>query len=234
MNDSMFIKVAAEWGLALGNTQRDQFALYARELALWNARVNLTAVDDAAGIGTRHFLDSLSLARVWGEPNNLIDIGSGAGFPGLPLKILRPTLYLTLVESVHKKAAFLRHIVAELGLTGVEVVSARAEVLGQQMEHREVYDVATARAVAALPTLAEYCLPLCRVGGRFLAPKSAALGDELRAAEGALRLLGGRVATVEPVAIPGLPPRTIVVVAKDAPTPAAYPRRTGVPERKPL
>ncbi len=139
------------WGLPLSEAQIDQLATYAAELRRWNERVNLTAIDDEAGIVVRHFLDSLRCALSWGDaPGSLVDVGAGAGFPGLPLKILRPELRLTLVESVAKKAAFLRHVVDMLGLAGVEVVVARAEALGRDAAHRGRYDVAVARAVAEL------------------------------------------------------------------------------------
>jgi 16S rRNA (guanine527-N7)-methyltransferase len=233
--ESTLADTAASWGIALSDAQLAQFRLYADELRRWNERVNLTAISDPAQIAVRHFLDSLRCALLWGEaPQSLIDIGTGAGFPGLPLKLLRPSLALTLVESVAKKAAFLEHVVAQLGLNDVTVVVGRAEALGRDPLHRERYDVATARAVAELRVLAEYCLPLCRVGGRFLAPKSERLSEELAQAERAIGLLGGALLEVAPVALPGVEPRTIAVVEKVAPTPPAYPRAVGVPARRPL
>jgi 16S rRNA (guanine527-N7)-methyltransferase len=226
---------AAAWGLPLSPAQLDQFATYAQELRSWNERVNLTSITDAEGIVTRHFLDSLRCALSWGDaPASVIDIGAGAGFPGLPLKIVRPELRLTLVESVGKKAVFLQHIVDLLGLTDVEIIVARAEAIGQDRAHRERYDVATARAVAELRALAEYCLPLCRVGGRFLAPKGAQIEAEVQAAQPALAALGGRLLAIETVELPNLAPRTLVVIAKVAPTPPQYPRATGVPAKQPL
>jgi 16S rRNA (guanine527-N7)-methyltransferase len=226
---------AAGWGLALNRTQLDQFATYATELRRWNARVNLTAITDESSIVTRHFLDSLRCALSWGSaPQSLIDVGSGAGFPGLPLKILRPELQLTLVESVAKKAAFLRHIVALLGLGDVVVLAARAEAVGRDEAHRARYDVAVARAVAELRVLAEYCLPFCRLGGRFLAPKGAGIERELLAAQAAISKLGGRIVAVEVVELPGVERRSLVVIEKIAPTPAQYPRAVGVPAKRPL
>jgi 16S rRNA (guanine527-N7)-methyltransferase len=225
---------AATWGLELTPTQLDQFAHYGEELRRWNERVNLTAIRDPEQIVVRHFLDSLACATAWGHPpDSLIDIGSGAGFPGLPLKILRPELQLTLVESVAKKAAFLNHMAAELGFQ-VTVLTERAETLGRDPRHRAQYDLVTARAVAELRVLAEYCLPLCRLGGRMLAPKGGAVGDEVAAARHAITLLGGNRPVVLPVTLPGLDPRTIVVVEKRAATPAAYPRAVGVPAHKPI
>jgi 16S rRNA (guanine527-N7)-methyltransferase len=226
---------SAAWGLPLSSTQIDQFTAYAAELRRWNERVNLTAIADDTGIVTRHFLDSLRCARSWGaEPQRLVDIGAGAGFPGLPLKILRPALELTLVESIAKKAAFLRHMVDTLGLTNVQIMIARAEVAGRDPAQRERYDVAVARAVAELRVLAEYCLPLCRIGGRFLAPKGAQIEEELRSAQPAIGQLGGRLMAVEPVELPELEPRTLVVIEKITATPPQYPRAPGVPAKRPL
>jgi 16S rRNA (guanine527-N7)-methyltransferase len=225
----------AAWGLPLSAAQLDQFATYAAELRPWNERVNLTTITDPDEIATRHFLDSLRCALSWGEaPRSLIDIGAGAGFPGLPLKILRPELQLTLVESIAKKAAFLEHIVGLLGLSGVQVVVGRAEAAGRDPAHRERYDVAVARAVAELRVLAEYCLPLVCVGGRFLAPKGGQVDAEVAAALAAIERLGGRLPAVEPVDIPGVEPRTLVVVEKIAPTPSQYPRAPGVPAKRPI
>jgi 16S rRNA (guanine527-N7)-methyltransferase len=232
---ALLAETAAGWGIELSARQLEQFVLYAAELRAWNERVNLTAITGEQEIATRHFLDSLRLALSWGDaPLSLVDIGAGAGFPGLPLAILNPALRLTLVESVAKKTAFLQHMVALLGLPHVQVLATRAEALGQDNSHREQYDVVTARAVAELRVLAEYLLPLCRVGGRALAPKGGVIDEELRAAEPAITKLGGRLAPVETVLLPGVEPRTLVVIDKLAPTPPAYPRAVGVPARRPL
>jgi 16S rRNA (guanine527-N7)-methyltransferase len=226
---------AQSWGLTLDQRQLGQFATYARELRRWNERVNLTAITDEREIVTRHFLDSLRCALSWGEsPSSLIDVGTGAGFPGLPLKILRPELRLTLVESIEKKAAFLKHIAAELDLSEVVVLVARAETAGHDMAHRERYDVATARAVAELRVLAEYCLPLCRVGGRFLAPKGGQIEREIADAQAAIGRLGGQISGLETVDLPDVERRLLVVVEKLASTPGQYPRAVGVPAKRPL
>ena len=226
---------AAAWGMPLSAAQLDQFSTYAAELRRWNERINLTAVTDEAGIITRHFLDSLRCAQSWGQaPQSLVDIGTGAGFPGLPLKLLHPDLQLTLVESIAKKAAFLHHIVDMLGLTNVEIIIARAEAAGRDHAQRQRYDVAVARAVADLRVLAEYCLPLCRIGAHFLAPKGAQITDELQAALPAITQLGGRLLAIEPVDLPTLEPRTLVVIEKIAATPPQYPRAPGIPAKRPL
>lgn len=222
------------WGIDLTAVQQEQFAVYSRELRAWNEKTNLTAIVDEHGIVVRHFLDSIRCALSWGNPASLIDIGAGAGFPGLPLKILQPDLRLTLVESIDKKAAFLRHMVETLALSDVVVVSARAEAVGHDPRHREQYDAATGRAVADLRVLAEYCLPLCRVGGRFFAPKGAGGAEETTQAEQAIARLGGSAPQVEQVILPGVEERTLVVVDKHSPTPAAYPRAIGVPSKRPL
>ena len=191
---SVLEKGAAAWGLALKSTQLDQFAHYLQLIRDWNQRMNLTAVDDFEGIQKRHFLDSLSCALVTGDLNGLkmIDVGSGAGFPGLPLKLYFPSLQLTLVESVAKKARFLQAVVAELKLEQVEIYPERAELLGQQPNFRESYDWAVARAVAPLATLAEYLLPFCRLGAHMLALKGHSAAREQEAASNALAILGGQ------------------------------------------
>jgi 16S rRNA (guanine527-N7)-methyltransferase len=228
-------ETASSWGLQLSAEQLAQFATYAAELQRWNEKLNLTSVTDAQTIVTRHFIDSLRCALSWEDaPARLADIGTGAGFPGLPLKILRPDMQITLVESIEKKAAFLRHLSTTLGLDGVTVLTARAEAIGRDPQHRECYDVVTARAVAELRVLVEYCLPLCRVGGRFLAPKGAQLEAELAAAQGAIGVLGGQLVAVEEVAVIGEPQRSLVVIAKVSATPDRYPRAAGIPQKRPL
>lgn len=232
---TVLVETTTAWGLPLTSDQCAQFEIYAQELQAWNKRLNLTSITRTEDIFVRHFLDALRCGVVWGPtPQSLIDVGTGAGFPGLPLKLLHPTLALTLVESVEKKAVFLRHLVTLLGLSDVRVVVARAETLGQDPRYRERYDVAVARAVAELRVLAEYCLPFCRVGGRFLAPKGAQIEHELEQAQGAFMRLGGHFVVIDRVQLPGVEPRTIVIVDKVKPTSPPYPRAVGVPARRPL
>ncbi|MCX7791136.1 MAG: 16S rRNA (guanine(527)-N(7))-methyltransferase RsmG [Chloroflexaceae bacterium] len=233
--ERLLADTAAAWGLPLNPDQLRQFARYADELLAWNARANLTASTDRQAIYVRHFLDSLALARFWGPPPaTLVDIGTGAGFPGVPLKILHPALTVTLVESVGKKTAFLTHLIGVLGLAQVRVVTGRAEALGRDPGEREHYDVATARAVADLRVLAEYALPLLRVGGLLLAPKGADAAREVEGARHAMTLLGGTIERVVPIELPGIEPRTLVVARKVAPTDPRYPRAVGLPARRPL
>jgi len=220
-------------------TGRQVIALttYERELIEWNQKFNLTAIRDVAGIRTKHFLDSFSCVLAWkaNPPANLIDIGTGAGFPGIPLKIIYPNTKVTLVESVGKKAMLCQHIVRLLGLEGVDVINARAEDLGQMREHREGYDWGVARAVANMRVLAEYLLPLVHVGGRMLAQKGESGPAEVHAAENAIKFLGGEVRQLLPVTLPGVvEERHLVLVDKVATTPPGYPRKPGVPTKKPL
>lgn len=239
--------LAAEWvefegwadqlGAPLLPEQLAQFAQYQALLLAWNEQMNLTAVRQPADIRVRHFLDSLSCARVMGNLDNrsLIDIGTGAGFPGLPLKILFPQLKLTLVESVAKKGQFLQAVVTELGLTNVIVLAERAETLGQQPQHRQQYDWAVARAVAELRVLVEYLLPLCRVGGKMVAQKGDGVHEELANAANAIALLGGGEAELASVKLPGREQyHYFVTVAKIGLTPEKFPRRVGMPGKRPL
>jgi len=225
------------FGIHLNGRQVAALITFERELLEWNKKFNLTAIRTAEGIRTKHFLDSFSCVLAWKEnpPKRLIDVGTGAGFPGIPLKILYPSMQLTLVESVGKKANFCRHAVETLKLEAVEVVAARAEEVGQMSAQRESYDWAVARAVADLPALVEYLLPLVQLGGCVLAQKGQSGPAEAHKAEKALKLLGGRMRKLIPVALPGVvEERYLVVVDKVAATPPQYPRQPGIPAKKPL
>jgi 16S rRNA (guanine527-N7)-methyltransferase len=224
--------------LEITPAQLAAFQTYADELRAWNVQFNLTAIKDLAGIQVKHFLDSLSVLKVLppgGGQVRLVDVGTGAGFPGLPLKIVCPNLRLTLVEATGKKVTFCQALVDRLRLTGVTVLKTRAEDIGQDLAHREQYDWAVARAVAELPVLAEYLLPLVRRGGHALAQKGEGAPAETHAAEGALRRLGGQLEQIVPVELPGIvETRYLVVLRKIAATPPDYPRRAGVPAKSPL
>src|SRR5512138_1759 len=220
-------------------TGRQVMALmtYEKELSEWNQKFNLTAIRDPESIRTKHFLDSFSCVLAWkaSPPEHLIDVGTGAGFPGIPLKILYPALRLTLVESVGKKAMFCQHVVRVLGLEHVEVIQTRAESLGQSPRHRESYDWAVARAVASLNVLSEYLLPLVKVGGTALAQKGESGPAEAQSAEKALGLLGGKLKQLIPVNLPGVADdRYLVIAEKVAATPPKYPRKPGIPMKQPL
>ena len=224
-------------GVQLSAAQLAAFERYLRELVEWNSRFNLTAIRDEDGIRTKHFLDSLSCHLVLRDkpPRRLVDIGTGAGFPGIPLKILYPAMQLTLVESVGKKVEFCRYVVETLNLERVDVVQARAEDLGQMAAHREKYDWAVARSVASMAILAEYLLPLVRVSGAILAQKGQNGPAETQQAEKALTLLGGHLRHLNPIHLPGVAEdRYLIVVDKIAATPPRFPRRVGIPSKTPL
>ncbi|MEY2816972.1 MAG: methyltransferase GidB [Chloroflexota bacterium] len=220
-------------------TARQVMALinYEKELMEWNQKFNLTAIRDVESIRTKHFLDSYSCVLAWkaNPPHRLIDVGTGAGFPGIPLKIIYPIMHVTLVESVGKKAMFCQHIVQTLGLENVEVIQARAEDLGQKPAHRETYDWAVARAVANLNILSEYLLPLVKLGGTMLAQKGETGPAEAQTAEKAMKILGGKLKQLIPVNLPGVADdRYLVLVDKVAATPPKYPRKAGIPMKTPL
>lgn len=225
------------FSIRLNKGQLAALEQYQAALLAWNKRYNLTAVREADQIRRKHFLDSFSciLAMRGGSFRRLIDIGTGAGFPGLPLKILFPEIQVTLVDSVEKKIAFCRHMVDSLNLEGVTLVKARAEEVGQNPVHREQYDWAVGRSVAVMAVLVEYLLPLVGVGGQILAMKGENAPAEVHAAEFATRMLGGRLRQLYPVTLPGVADqRYLVVIDKIAATSPAYPRRPGIPSKRPI
>jgi 16S rRNA (guanine527-N7)-methyltransferase len=224
-------------GTMLSKKQIAALDIYQQELTAWSAIHNLTAIREPEQVRVKHFLDSLSACLVMhgSQLDRVIDVGTGAGFPGLPLKILYPQMQLTLVESIGKKTAFCEHIVAKLGLERVEVIQMRAEELGRLGIHREWYDWAVARAVATLPVLLEYLLPLVRVNGRVLAMKGESGPAEAQTAENATQILGGHLRQVQQLTLPGVvEERYLIVIDKVAATPEKYPRRVGIPAKRPL
>ena len=236
-NEPWIHSAEALFGAKLSDEQIKQFAAYEALLMDWNSRINLTAVRDREGIRIKHFLDSLSCVPVLGDMNgkSLIDIGTGAGFPGIPLRIYYPELRLTLVDSVGKKADFCQLAAETLHLKGVKVLKDRSEELGSAKETREKFDTAAARAVAGLPVLCEYLLPLVKVGGIMLAMKGETAPDEIKTASNAIAKLGGGEAEMTPVDLPGVEGhRYLIRIPKIKPTPAGYPRRTGLPLKKPI
>ena len=235
--DKLVLAAREMLGIQLTGNQLAALKAYETELLSWNKRFNLTSVREPSSIRVKHFLDSFTcmLAMREAPPSRLIDIGTGAGFPGIPLKILLPQCSLSLVESVAKKADFCRHIVSHLKLEGVDVFCNRAEELGHDIRHRQQYDWAVARAVARLPVLMEYLLPLVRIGGRALAQKGEDALAEAHSAEHAIHILGGQLKQLIPVNLPGVADeRSLIVVDKIAATPDLYPRRVGVASKNPL
>jgi len=223
-------------GIQLSAAQINALEIYEQELLKWNQRINLTAIRDVHQIRMKHFLDSLTCVSVLrGTCERVIDVGTGAGFPGIPIKIIYPGIQLSLVESVGKKADFCRHLVKNLRLEGVQIIQERAETVGQMPGHRQQYDWAVARAVAIMPVLVEYLLPLVRVGGAMLAMKGESAPAETQQADYAIRLLGGHLRKLIPITLPSVvEERYLVVVDKVVTTPDAYPRRVGLPAKRPL
>ena len=234
-----------QMGLALSSDQIAQFEYYYRHLVVWNRRFNLTAITEDEDVQVRHFLDCLAGLPVIAEELNeplpltkqwkLVDVGAGAGFPGLPLKIASPNLSLSLIDGTGKKVAFLNHMVEELGLTGATVVQGRAEELGRQSAYRAKYDLVTARAVAPLNTLVEYLLPLACMGGYVAIYKGSNAPQEYMAARKAIDLLGGETVRLAPILVPYLDAeRFILLIRKVRRTPESYPRGQGLARKKPL
>lgn len=229
--------VAAEFGISLTDDQMDQFTVYYQLLIEWNQKLNLTAITEPEEVAIKHIIDSLSCYDPDFFPAgcSIIDVGTGAGFPGVPLKILRPDCSLTLLDSLQKRINFLEHLAAELKLSGVTCIHARAEEAGRNPDLRDSFNVATSRAVARLNVLAELCLPLVKAGGCFIALKGAQYREEAAEAEQAIFVLGGRLRELRPVQLPRLPDtRGIIYIDKIKATPKAYPRRPGTPGKNPL
>lgn len=228
-----------EHDLDVSLEQANQFKIYFEKLVETNEHVNLTAITEEGDVYLKHFYDSvsplLSLPEVFIKNSSLIDIGAGAGFPSLPMKILRPDLEVTIVDSLNKRIKFLEQLVEDLGLTGVHLVHARAEDAGQNPELREQFDLVTARAVASLNVLGEYCLPFAKVGGMFVALKGPKGKEELKKAKPAIKKLGGKLISNQEIILPETDEvRMLTLIEKVEKTQKKYPRKAGVPSRKPL
>jgi 16S rRNA (guanine527-N7)-methyltransferase len=232
---------AAKLGIELSAEQLKQFELYYQELIRWNKKFNLTTITDYQEVQVKHFLDSITIALALSEeemkkPNfNIIDIGTGAGFPGVPLKILLAEPKLVLVDSRIKKADFLRYVTQKLNLDNVEVVVGRAEEIAHLPLYRQQFALAVSRAVASLSALVELALPLCQVGGKFVAWKKGEISQEINRAKKAVDTLGGKLNQVKKVELEEFSDeRYLIIVDKIYPTPDKYPRRPGIPGRRPI
>lgn len=230
-------QAALDYGIELSGQQLQQFNRYYELLVEWNEKMNLTAITEPHDVAVKHMIDSLTAydAVLFQGKISVIDVGTGAGFPGLPLKILCPSIQLTLMDSLNKRVNFLQTVVNELGLSNVNCVHARAEEGARNKAYREQFDIAVSRAVARLPVLCEYCLPFVKRGGHFLALKGMQYQEENEEAGKAIKVMGGTDTRIRSVKLPGLDDiRAVITVTKGMPTPKAYPRKAGTPAKKPL
>jgi len=231
---------ARQLGIYLTSEQVERFQRYYEELVEWNKNINLTAITDYEEVQTKHFLDSLTLVAAlekepWlKEDFCLLDVGTGAGVPGVPMKIFLPKMRLFLLESTVKKITFLKHLVDCLDLDDVSILKGRAADIAHQQNYREKFELVVSRAVGKLSTLAELTLPFCRQGGLFIAPKKGQIEKEVNQASQAIDSLGGRLREVRKIDLEGLESRYLIIVEKIGSTPHHYPRRTGVPAKRPL
>lgn len=232
-----FQKILEKWEIPFSKEQQEQLIIYYEMLVEKNKVMNLTAITEFEEVLDKHFLDSISLAQYVDltKPVSVIDLGTGAGFPGMPLKIMFPDLKITLADSLNKRILFLDEVISELGLTDIQTVHARAEDLAHDPNYREQYDYCVSRAVANLSSLSEYCLPFVRIGGSFISYKSGEIEEELAAAKKAIFLLGGQFDRVIPFQLEGTDlNRSFVVIRKEKKTAKTYPRKSGMPTKKPL
>lgn len=228
-----------QFSIILENSQINQFYQYYELLDEWNKVMNLTAITDQNEVITKHFVDSLALVNAMGEISTkeykIIDIGTGAGFPGIPLKIAFPQLKITLMDSLNKRIKFLNEVIEQLGLKEITAVHSRAEDLGRDKDYREKYDLSVSRAVANLSTLSEYCMPFVKPGGFFISYKSGKIEEELSSAKHAIFLLGGKVNRIESFTLDGAEAeRTLIKIEKVSEISKRYPRKAGVPGKEPL
>lgn len=225
---------AEKYGVTLDDLMISSLLEYKRILLQWNEKMNLTAIEEDREIIIKHFVDSLTILPFLKDCRSMIDIGTGAGFPGLPVKIAQPSMEIVLLDSLDKRVGFLKAVISELQLAGITAIHSRAEDAGMSVQYREKFDVAVARAVASLPVLLEYCLPLVKTGGIFIAMKGSSK-DEVEIATKALNILGGRIEEVKDFTLPdGEMKRSIIVIRKLRQTPTKYPRKAGKPSKEPL
>ena len=222
-------------GINLSEIQLKQFYNYINLLIEWNEKINLTAITEPDEVILKHFVDSLTIAKYIPDGTKIVDVGTGAGFPGIPLKIYRQDIEITLFDSLQKRINFLNEVIRELNLEKIETVHSRVEDFGKDKMYREKFDIATSRAVANLATLSEYLLPLVKVGGKVISMKGCLIEEELEHSKNAIKILGGKVEKVDEFDLPNSDiSRNIVLINKIKETPNKYPRKAGEPSKKPL
>lgn len=230
-----FEKYLEKMSISLNKEQYDQFYAYMVLLIEWNEKINLTAITEPQEIILKHFVDSLTIAKYIEEGKTIIDMGTGAGFPGIPLKIYRNDVKVVLADSLNKRIKFLNEAIEKLQLKNIETIHCRAEELGKNKEYREKFDYATSRAVANLSTLSEYLLPFVKLNGSGIFMKTMEIDEELENAKKAIKILGGRIEKVNKFEIPESDlGRSIIIVKKEKQTPSKYPRKPGTPAKEPL
>lgn len=238
MNNIELFKVGAkEFGLEIKEEEEEKFGLYKELLKEWNEKINITAIVDDAEIVSKHFLDSLSIFTLdyFNGRKKLIDIGTGGGFPGLPMKILRDDLDITLLDSLNKRIMFLNEVIDKLKLRDIRALHGRAEELSRKEEFREKFDLAVSRAVAPLNTLSEYSLPFIKVGGYFISMKGPDVADEVNEARRAIQILGGKIVDTKLITLPSTDiVHSLIIIEKIRQTPTKYPRAGGKPRKAPL
>lgn len=237
MTPQAFYQVLIEHGITLTDKQKKQFETYFRLLVEWNEKINLTAITDKEEVYLKHFYDSIApilQGYIDNSPLSILDIGAGAGFPSIPMKILYPEIDITIIDSLNKRINFLNILANELELSGVHFFHGRAEDFGQDKVFRAKFDIVTARAVARMQVLAELTIPFLKVNGRLIALKAAAAEEELISAEKALKTLSSQVTVNKNYKLPNGDDRNITIVSKKKETPNKYPRKAGTPNKKPL
>lgn len=237
MNPEQFAETLQEKGIVLSDRQLEQFAIYFQSLVEWNEKVNLTALTSEADVYLKHFYDSISAAFYYdfNQARHVCDVGAGAGFPSIPLKICFPRLHITIVDSLKKRIGFLNHLATQLNIENVSFYHSRAEDFGRDAIYRESFDIVMSRAVARMSVLSELCLPLCKKNGVFIAMKGAQANEELTSADKAIKVLGGEMEAIRTFSLPQEnSERSIIMINKKKNTPKKYPRKAGTPNKEPI